>query len=744
MTAMKASSPIIRVAVPTPLHRLFDYLPPENSSGRLLPGMRVCIPFGHRSVIGIVVAIIQQSTLPLAKLKYIESVLDAAPIFSDKLLGLLLWAADYYQYPSGEVLLQALPVLLRRGGPVEIEAECFWYLTPEGEQIESEKLKRAPKQWQVLQHLRELKQLQQMDQGLSAHKLGALGIKMQTLKLLKNKNLVVEKKKNKINEINKNLLKGPVLNSDQEKAVAAIIRGQDCFSVFLLQGVTGSGKTEVYLSLLERMLLRSPDQQALVLVPEIGLTPQMVHRFDERLNCRVGVLHSGLSDKQRQQNWLSSKNGDVRVIIGTRSAIFTAFNHLKMIIIDESHDISFKQWDGFKYHARDLAIRRAQLENIPIILGSATPSLSSLYNVQSGRFTALYLPLRAAAAQPPQFKLVNMQGQRIEAGFTVTSLQAIEQHLQQGNQVLVFINRRGYAPIVMCQECGWVAECERCQTAMTLHHQPQRLQCHHCGKNTAMPRQCVQCEHTQLLNVGLGTQRIEQFLQQKFTNKEIARIDRDSTRNKGTLENKLEAIHSGNAQILIGTQMLAKGHDFPNVTLVVVLNVDGGLYSADYAGSERMAQLLLQVAGRAGRAEKPGEVLIQTYHPGHPMLKTLITEGYHAFATQILQEREQTQLPPYRYFALMRSEGVDNTAIKQFLGEVKIILAKPATNIQLLGPLAAPIEKRIGRFRWQLLLSAEKRSSLHQLLKDSLPEIEALKSSRKVRWSIDVDPVDML
>ena len=739
---MKAVGPIIRVAIAAPLRRWFDYRLPENFAGEVHPGVRVRVPFARRSVVGIVVEIATRSTLPSAKLKRIEQVLDTEPVFSDQLFTLLLWAADYYHHPAGEVLQQALPMALRRGGHIERAAEIFWALTAKGVQIESKEFKRAPKQWQTLQQLRALQQLHPAEQGLSAHKLNALGVKRQTLKLLKNKKLVVEKESFNINQINKKVIAGPGLNGDQQKAVDTLLAARDRFISFVLQGVTGSGKTEVYLSLLEKML--HSGQQALVLVPEIGLTPQMINRFTERLAVRVGVLHSGLAEQQRQQTWLAAKNGEIGVIIGTRSAIFTTFSDLKLIIVDEAHDLSFKQWDGFKYHARDLAVRRAQLENIPVVLGSATPSMSSLHNVARGRFSILYLPRRAGEAQPVQFKLVDMRQQRVVDGLATTVLQTMQQHLEKGNQVLVFLNRRGYAPMVMCQQCGWVAECERCATALTLHHQPQHLQCHHCGKSKPMPTQCLQCEHTQLLNVGLGTERLENFFQQQFKNTKVTRIDKDSTRRKGALENKLEAIHSGNAQILIGTQMLAKGHHFPNVTLAVLLNIDGGLYSADYAGTERMAQLLLQVAGRAGRAEKPGEALIQTYHPEHPLLQLLIQQGYQAFATQTLRERQQAQLPPYQYFVLIRGAAINHAAVKQFLTEAKAILTEQATNVQLLGPLPAPIEKRAGRFRWQLLLAASQRSVLHQLLKCSLPEIELLKSSRRVRWSIDVDPVDML
>ncbi len=739
---MKTIGPIIRVAVPSPLRRLFDYLPPTQYSANLLPGMRVQVPFGRKQLIGMIVEVAPTSDLPIAQLKHINKILDHTPLLPTSLFQLLSWAADYYQYPIGDVLLNTLPILLRQGKAAKIAEEIIWGLTTKGEQIESNQLKRAPKQWQVLQRLRHLKKQQAKPHGFSAHELQLLDIKAQTLQLLKNKNLVVDKRIKKNHWLVTKPRLGPSLNKEQQQAVTKVIAARDHFSVFLLQGVTGSGKTEVYLEVLRQLL--DTDQQVLVLVPEIGLTPQMVQRFRERLGLSIGLLHSSLTDQQRLQTWLAAKNGDVQIIIGTRSAIFTPFANLQGIIIDESHDISFKQWEGFKYHARDLAIRRAQLENIPIVMGSATPSLQSLHNVAQGRFQFLSLPHRAVAAQPNQFKLIDMRQQPVQEGFAHTVLQTMHQHLTEGNQILIFLNRRGYAPIVMCQQCGWIAECERCHAPLTLHQQAQQLQCHHCGKTQSIPRQCPQCQHAPLLNLGIGTERVEQFLQQRFKDKQISRIDRDATRKKGSLEDKLNAIHSGAAQILIGTQMLAKGHHFPNVTLVVILNVDVGLYSADYAASERMAQLLLQVAGRAGRAEKAGEVLLQTYHPEHPLLQLLIQQGYSAFAKQALQERQQTQLPPYCYFALVRAEAIDNNIVETFLEEVKVLLQSYQSEVQLLGPLSAPIEKRNGRFRWQLLLSATKRSALHSLLKQTLPIIETTKTSRKVRWSIDIDPVDIL
>lgn len=744
---MQDSTMIVRVAIPSPLRRLFDYLPTASMRSQLKPGVRVKVPFGRKQVIGTVVELANSTDCPANKLKVISQLIDQEPLLQTQLLQLLVWAANYYQHPIGEVLQQALPIRLRQGEKAEIEQISIWSLSNEGEQIEREKMKRAPKQWQVISTLRELKSLQPEKCAHSSQELTSMGITTAQLKILKNKNLVLEAKSSKINELNALKVGGPVLNAEQDLAVKSILAKQSQFSSFLLQGITGSGKTEVYLCVLEQLLQEGV--QALVLVPEIGLTPQTIARFEERLHCRIAVLHSGLSDTERANTWLLAKNGDISVIIGTRSSIFTPFKCLKCIIVDESHDNSFKQWEGFKYQARDLAIRRAQLENIPVILGSATPSLSSLYNVIVKKFTLLSLTKRATGASLPKFIVVDMRRQQSVQGISSSVIKAIQLHLEQGSQVLVFLNRRGYAPSVLCHDCGWVAECGRCNTPLTKHHSPPCLQCHHCGKTKSIIAQCQDCGSEQLIDIGLGTERVEQALAQKFAKKKIVRIDRDTTRKKGALVASLNSVNSGHADILIGTQMLAKGHHFPNVTLVVMLDIDGGLYSADFNASEQMAQLLLQVSGRAGREQKPGEVLLQTHQPEHPLLQNLMGAGYMAFAKQLLHERKQASLPPYQHMALFRASSVERNAGEAFLEEVSQLIAPFCSDeigkeFTIFGPLIAPMEKRVGQYRWQLILTASARGKLNWVLKQSLPNIELFKSARKVRWAIDIDPINIL
>jgi primosomal protein N' (replication factor Y) len=737
---------ILQIAINSPLRRVFDYtLPKQYQTSDIQVGIRVRVPFGNKSVTGIVVAITDKTDVPIQKLKAISELLDTAPLLPAPLYKLVCWAAEYYQYPLGEVLAQTIPVLLRQGND-DLLTETHWKINDISVSDAQQLLARAPKQKAVWQQLHDLSSAQQHAadwSGVSQHEINSYQIERNVLNALENKKLIYKVEHAIKPQRESGLITpGPVLNAAQEQAVQKVTHYHNQFQVFLLHGVTGSGKTEVYLQILKSMLAEG--QQALILVPEIGLTPQLVNRFQERLGLPIGVVHSGLTDKERLLTWRWAKNNELKIIIGTRSAIFTPFANLAVIIVDEEHDLSLKQQDGFKYHARDLAVRRAQLENIPIVLGSATPSLESLHNVERERYQLLELPERAGEAVHPLFKLVDLRRQTIKSGIAIAVLPIIAEHLKHGNQVLIFLNRRGYAPVLMCHECAWVLNCSRCEIPMTLHQKPYQAQCHHCEKTQATPKKCPQCSSAQLINIGAGTERIEEFLNKEFPHIKIARIDRDSTRSKGELEARLATVHDGTAQLLVGTQMIAKGHHFPNVTLVVVLDADGGLYSADFHASERMAQLLLQVSGRAGRAEKPGEVLIQTHHPEHQLLNCLIKEGYTTFAQQTLLQRNQAGLPPYNYFALFRVEAVMQSACSEFLHAVKEILQINNLAVQLLGPAIAPIEKRQGRYRWQLLLAAKNRSLLHQLLNEKLPFIEQLKSARKVRWSIDVDPLEML
>lgn len=733
---MNSSAVYVQVAVATPLRRCFDYLPPVGISiKKCQAGMRVKIPFGRREIVGIIVSQSTNTDLEPGKLKSITAVIDTEPVIDTGMLALLVWASQYYQHPIGEVIHTALPVLLRGGGAAQATATKQWRLLAD-KLTDGINLQRAPRQRQLLE------MFQQYGGILNEAQLKTIPQARSTLKRLLEKSLLEEQTVAVcVAPASTQVQAGPQLNTEQNHAVTTISASLGCYSAWLLDGVTGSGKTEVYLRLIENIL--AAQKQVLLLLPEIGLTPQMVQRFTQRLPTSIVVLHSALTDRERLNAWCAARSGEARVVIGTRSAVFTPFCRLGMIIIDEEHDASFKQQDGFRYSARDLAVLRARNADIPIVLGSATPSLDSLYNVRQKRYQYLSLSQRAGGAQAPQLHLLNVRAQVMPDGIAPGLHQLIQTHLNQQKQVLLFLNRRGYAPTCMCHECGWIAKCQRCDSHMTYHQGDRRLRCHHCGADRVRDKNCPECSSEQLLSIGVGTERLEQSLCERYPDVEVIRIDRDTTRRKGSMEKLLARIHDGQRQILIGTQMLAKGHHFPNVTLVGIIDADQGLYSADFRAAERMAQQILQVAGRAGRAEHPGEVYIQTHHPEHPLLLRLINAGYGAFAEELLTEREQAQLPPYQAMAIFRAEALDRESPLQYLRQVAQLL-QPYTNDELLvfGPLPAPMEKRAGRYRAQLILLAAQRAALQSLLRHTILRIENIKAGRRVRWSIDVDPFE--
>jgi primosomal protein N' (replication factor Y) len=532
------------------------------------------------------------------------------------------------------------------------------------------------------------------------------------------------------------------LNSQQQAALEAIVQALGQFKPFLLHGVTGSGKTEVYLEAIAAALQQK--KQVLVLVPEIGLTPQMLDRFQKRFSEPLALFHSGLTDKQRLDHWQLAKTGKAKIIMGTRSALFTPLSHPGLIIIDEEHDSSFKQQKGLRYHARDLALMRAKFENIPIILGSATASLESIANAKQQRYHFLSLPNRAGNAVQPTLRFIDLRHQKLEQGFSPLLLASMEQHLRNQGQVLLFLNRRGFAPLTICHACGWTANGPHCDQKMTFHKTPAHLQCHYCGFRCPLASRCPSCQAPQLLVLGQGTQRLEETLKKYFPGAGIARLDRDNTQRKGSLENLLQTIHQGKNQILLGTQMLAKGHHFPNVTLVGILETDAGLFSADFRALERTGQLIMQVAGRAGRAEKPGEVLIQTHHPEHPLLLHLVNEGYLPFSETLLQERQTSLLPPYSHLALIQAEAITSAYPLDFLNEIKHHALQHQTNVAILGPIPALSPRRAGYYRTHLLLQAARRNDLHGLLKQLVKLIPELVNHRRVRWSLDVDPLEII
>jgi primosomal protein N' (replication factor Y) len=727
---------ILRVAVPTPLRQSFDYLPPEGCLTLPSPGCRVRVPFQHRELVGIVLEVTPNASIALHKLKKAIAIIDVEPVIPADILELCLWAADYYHHPVGDVLDSALPVLLRQGKASELSTESYWLLTDAGKNFDIETIKRAPRQKDLLRWLA------MHPEGVTRRQLQEHDLQSTVLKTLVKKGLVAQQKKAFSAPVADTVAEIPLaLNAAQQHAVTEIIAAAETFKVFLLDGVTGSGKTEVYLQTISETLLRQ--KQVLVLVPEIGLTPQTIQRFRQRFAVPVVALHSGLSDKERLNAWIAAKNGSAKIIIGTRSAIFSAFMNCGLIIVDEEHDISFKQQEGFRYHARDLAIMRARALTIPIVLGSATASLETLARAQQGRYEHLRLPERAGGAVMPLFQVMDIRKADLDEGLSASLLKTMREHLDAGGQVMLFLNRRGFAPVLICNTCGWLAACKRCDARMTYHHEPRRLHCHHCDAQRPVFKKCEGCGAQDLQVIGLGTERLELAIAKHFPEHSIARVDRDSTQRKGSMETLLEDIQSGAHQILIGTQMLAKGHHFPNVTLVGIIDTDGGFFSTDFRAIERMGQLILQVAGRAGRASKAGTVIIQTRHPDHPLLLQLLRESYFYFANTLLKDRQLAELPPFAYFALFRAEAHAQDQATQFLQQIKNLVDNSDCAVPIWGPIAAPMPRKAGRYRVQLLMQARERPLLQRCLKRILPDIEKLPGKQTIRWSLDVDPLDM-
>ena len=726
---------ILQVAIDTPLYRLFDYLP-EPSGQPVMPGCRVRVPFGRTTTIGVVLAISNHSDFPAAKLKRIIEVLDTDPLLPSDMLRLLNWAADYYQHPIGVVVATAIPKLLREGQALDLTGDTVWQLTNAGQGVAASELQRAPKQAALHNWLATKASI-----SVSVEDLAEFSDNWRpAMKGLVDKHLVAPRKLACLEDHKEARITPTLLNSEQAAAVSQVAAAWGQFQTFLLHGITGSGKTEVYLALTDAALAQS--KQVLILVPEISLTPQLTRRFRQRLAQPIAALHSGLNDRQRQCAWGMAASAAAQVVIGTRSALFTPMPNLGLIIIDEEHDGSLKQQEGFRYHARDLALVRAKQASIPVLLGSATPSLESLHNAERGQYRLLHLRQRAALnARPPKVQVLDVRRRPLLDGLSDMLIQNIRRHLQQQGQVLLFLNRRGYAPLLMCHECGWTTDCPRCDAHMTLHQHSRRLHCHHCGHEKPAPAACPQCNHPELYLPGAGTERIELALNQHFPDTTISRIDRDTTRRKGALDDKLEQARSGEAQILIGTQMLAKGHDFPNVSLVGILDADQGLFSTDFRGMENLAQLIIQVAGRAGRAERAGEVFIQTHHPEHPLLTTLLHQGYSGFAKAALAERLAGELPPFTYLAILRAEASNADVVADFLRQAKQQLG--GDKISSFGPLPAPMARRAGRQRMQLVLQANERRDLHAQLFGWVRSLSQIKGANKVRWSLDVDPVDL-
>jgi primosomal protein N' (replication factor Y) (superfamily II helicase) len=743
----KDAGVILKVALDTPLRRVFDYLPPAHApalaqpqtsagdgatapAGGVVPGVRIRVPFGRREAIGVLVETSEDSSLPRARLRHALEILDSQPVFDPVTFDLLRWSAEYYHHPIGEVLAAALPAGLMGGDPAEASNE-IWRLTPAGREALEGPGRRAPRRRALLAWLAEArgsadKPLFKRSDMLTLARLGLV-----TLDRVPPPALRLESRPSEVS-----------LTDAQAAVIAAIKASLGRFAPHLLYGVTGSGKTEVYLQAIAAAVT-GDDGQALVLVPEIALTPQLVARFEARFGAGVAVLHSALPPSQRRAAWRAAHGGQARIVIGTRSAVFTSMRHLKLIVVDEEHDASYKQQEGFRYSARDLAVLRAQRARIPIVLGSATPSLETLDNARQARYAELRLPQRPGGAEPPRMQLIDLRRHPAEQGISQPAIRAIGDHVARGGQVIVFLNRRGYAPTLFCSACGWVAQCAHCDARMTLHRRAAELRCHHCGARTRVPAVCGSCRQS-VAPVGQGTERVEETLERLFPAAPLARLDRDTAGGPSAMKGVLDRVHRGEARILVGTQMLTKGHHFPDVSLVVILDADQGLFASDFRATERLAQTITQVSGRAGRAARPGEVMVQTSFPEHPLLTRLIASGYEDFAVTALEERRAANWPPYSRLALLRAEARDAAALDAYL-KTAAVRAQPlaAGGVAVLGPAPALVARKADHYRAHLLIESPARAPLQRFLGQWLPLIETLRGPPGLRWSVDVDPLEV-
>lgn len=727
---------ILKVALDVPLYKLFDYQLNKKNSTKPSIGSRVLVPFGKQKKVGVIIDIVNRSSVAKSKLKECISILDENPIFEKKQLDFIHFASNYYQYPLGRVLYAAMPGNLRKGKSLTKFIDSI-VITDNGKNVDLDNLKkRAPKQAALMSILMENHTLD--SNGLSNifpewKKYSKRPIEKNWIKIEQ----IIEPHKD-TQKLDKNT-KGPALNSEQKKAILDV-KKSSTFNTFLLDGVTGSGKTEIYLSLISDVIERG--QNALILVPEIGLINQLNRRIEVRLGIKPSQYHSGLTEKERFITWKKIQESKTRIILGTRSAILAPFKNLGLIVVDEEHDISYKQQEGFRYSARDLAVMRAKNFNIPIILGSATPSLESFNQHVNNKYKYLTLKKRAGNAKMPSMHLIDLNKGHSEDGLSKLLIKSMNEHIENDGQILVFINRRGYAPTLICKTCNFIAECSRCDSRMTLYLSKKLLLCHHCNYKEKYKNSCIKCD-SEMIALGQGSQRIEDSLKKHFPNEQILRIDSDSTQQKNSLDEALEKAKAGKAKILVGTQMLSKGHHFSSLSLVVVVNADQGLFSNDFRGSERLAQNIIQVAGRAGREKKKGQVIIQTEYPDHPFWPLLFQGGYKEIVEMTLMDRKSANWPPYSFIVLIRAQSHRKKYTWSFLEEAKKILISQKPNFSILGPVSAPMEKKASHYRGQLLLQSEGRKSLNQTLKMFIDEIERKKFIRRVKWSIDVDPIEL-
>ncbi|HJL96061.1 MAG TPA: primosomal protein N' [SAR86 cluster bacterium] len=733
----------VEVLVPVPILEKFSYLLPDQFKEKPpMPGSRVIVPFGNRDLSGVVWNVGKNNAPKGRKLKYLIEVLDSKPLLDKESLLLADWASRYYHYPLGEVISYFFPPSIRKGKEAKFAEVKFLELTSKGEFLNVEDLSKAPNQKKLIELIKEKKDLSQKAAT-------AYGVNTSSINALIDKGFISRYMRElspykKVETPNRNRTRKK-LNEEQKFAVDSIIKSENKNKVFLLNGITGSGKTEVYIRAIQEVINKG--KQALILIPEIGLAPQAEERFKKYFGERVLSFHSAKNDREKIDAWLGASKGLIDIIIGTRSSVFMPMKDIGIIVIDEEHDLSYKQADRFRYSARDIALYRAKIKKIPVVLASATPSLETLNNSLQGKYEMLNLTKRATGASLPRYIPVDLRGKELKEGFSNELIERSEEELKKGNQILIFLNRRGYAPSLICKTCGWLSNCDRCDALMTLHKRPPKLQCHHCESQKDKPKVCPSCQSDDFLSYGYGTERVEEFLTQRFSKFPVLRIDSDSTKKKESMNEYIDSINLGKPMVLLGTQLLAKGHHFPEVTLVGILDADSGLYSADFRGSERVAQLMTQVAGRAGRDKKPGKVLLQSYSPDHPQIEELINGSYESFAKNLLKERKSVKSPPFAFQAKIQAESansyISRDFIKNLINNLKKSKAFPK-DIRVVGPLPAIMEKKSGVYRWELNTLSSSRKSLHQFLDLVQASLYSPKTSKKVRWSIDVDPLSSI
>ena len=717
------------IAVPAPLHTTFEYLPPDN----IVPpevGARVLVPFSGRESVGVFIQSREATLADPQKLKRVIDVVDHQSLIEPVLLTLLKWVADYYLIPLGDALMMGLARNERKGkrswtAPLNALKAV---ISLEDARIA---LARAPQQLRALEFIgNEIRTVKDIE---------SQGISKATLRALTQTSFVEKVVSDTTDRVEK--VYTPSLTSDQAHIADRIADSLSSFATHLLDGVTGSGKTAIYIECIKRVI--DTGHQVLVLVPEIGLTPQTRSRFESALGLQVPVIHSGVSDTERSRAWAMARSGAAPIILGTRSSVFCSFKSLGLIIVDEEHDSSLKQQDHPRYSARDVAVKRGQVCSCPVVLGSATPSLETLANALNHRYHHHQLTERAAAAKLPDIRLVDTRGLALTAGLSDEAIGAIETTIARGEQALLFLNKRGFARSIQCEDCGWIAECHNCDSIMAVHKSPPQLRCHHCLAHRPTPRSCGSCNGVRLTSRGVGTEQLETFLSRKMSHTPLFRVDSDSVPSLTALNALLDNIRQTPSAILLGTQMLSKGHHFPRVTCVVIVDSDGLLFSADFRAEERLLQLLTQVSGRSGRAELPGQVLIQTRSPDHPLIKHAATTPYLELARTLLDQRRALGLPPHGALGVIRADAKQERDAIEFLNQTREVLASDAL-CRLLGPMPALMTRRAGLFRYHIVVHSQSRKMVHQTLKKAINVGLNLKIGRKISWFVEIDPTEIV